>query len=400
MSQRTSVRHELVALWGDGTGKVLLAIAGGWGLLNGTRMIFPVILPQLTVEYGLTLTTAGLLITVIWLAYSIGQVPGGALVDHYGERLLMATSLATVIVGVGLVVVSSSPLALYAAVALVGVGQSLYPIARITALAELYPERLGSALGVTMAGGDVGQTVLPPVAGVITVAFVWQFGLGFVLPLLLLAAVGVWATVPGHGERSSAVASVSIGSAVAVLRRLRSPAIVSMALILFLFITIWQTFSAFFPTYLIQEKGLSPAMASGLFGMFFAVGVVAKPAAGFAYDRIGPRGSLPLVMGGAVLGLLLLPSVEGLLPLAGVTVLVSTMLGSGAITQSYLAENIPDDIQGTGLGVVRSTSASLAAMGPVLFGVVADRGFFDEGYLLLGLLVGVITLLSLRVPVD
>jgi hypothetical protein len=66
-----------------------------------------------------------------------------------------------------------------------------------------------------------------------------------------------------------------------------------------------------------------------------------------------------------------------------ITVLVSTMLGSGAITQSFLSEAFSEDIRGTGLGVVRTTAATLGAAGPVLFGLLADRGYFDEGYLLL-----------------
>jgi hypothetical protein len=34
----------------------------------------------------------------------------------------------------------------------------------------------------------------------------------------------------------------------------------------------------------------------------------------------------------------------------------------------------------------------------VLFGAIADRGYFDEGYVLLAVLVGISTLLTLRLP--
>jgi MFS family permease len=74
------------------------------------------------------------------------------------------------------------------------------------------------------------------------------------------------------------------------------------------------------------------------------------------------------------------------------------MLGSGAITQSYLSETIPPEIEGTGLGAVRSSASLLASMGPVLFGAIAERGFFDEGYVSLALLMGVGTVLTLRLP--
>ena len=392
------IRQEGLALWSDGRGPILVAIAGGWALLNGSRMIFPVVLPQLREDFGLTLTTAGLLITVIWFSYAVGQVPGGVFADRYGERKTLTASVAVGTVGLAAVLVAPTALVLYAATAAMGLGYSLYPIARITALSDIYPERLGSALGVTMAGGDIGQAVLPPIAGVLTVAVAWRLGLGFVLPLLVLAVVVVWTTLPAKTRQTEMGGDLRLGDVRLILGKLRTPTILTMALLLTVFVGVWQTFSAFYPTYLIDVKGLAPPVASGLFGLFFAFGVVAKPAAGLAYDSVGIRLSLPLVLSGSIVGLLLLPSARGVLPLAGVTVLISSMLGSGAIIQTYLADTIPEEIQGTGLGVVRSVGAGIGASGPVLFGAFAERGHFDEGYLVLGGLVAVVTVISLRLP--
>jgi ACS family hexuronate transporter-like MFS transporter len=239
-----------------------------------------------------------------------------------------------------------------------------------------------------MATGDIGQTILPPVASVLTVAIAWQAGLSFVIPFLVVIGIVIWITVPKHTPTESGVDDLSRENAQYILGELRQPTLVFMGVILFLYIGIWQTFSAFYPTYLIENKGLSATVASGLFGLLFAVGVVAKPLAGATYDRIGIRGSLPIVLGGSIIGFAILPVIQGFWPLVAVTVLISTMLGSGAITQSYLAETIPTDIQGTGLGAVRSTASTMGAMGPVLFGAVAERGYFDEGYVFLAVLWG------------
>ncbi len=74
------------------------------------------------------------------------------------------------------------------------------------------------------------------------------------------------------------------------------------------------------------------------------------------------------------------------------------MLGNGAITQSYLTEIISNDVQGTGLGLVRSSTGMLSAGGPVVFGAVAQRGYFDEGYVMLAVVVAVVTALTLLLP--
>ena len=390
--------REAKALWSGGRGTSLVAIATAWGLLVGTRMIYPIVLPYLQTTYGLSLTVAGLLVTVLWLCGAMGQLPGGVLADRYDERTIMAVSAVTVSVALLFVVTAPTTFVLFAATALWGAGHSLYPVARITLLSNLYADRLGSALGVTMATGDIGQTVLPPIAAVLAVAIAWQAGLGFVVPLLIVAATLIVVTIPA-GEPTDAPSNArSLRDALGVFAEMRRPAMGFMTIILFLYIFIWQSFTAFYPTYLISVKGLSPSVASVIFGFFFAVGVVVKPVAGAAYDRIGMRASLVGVLVPPVVGFALLPVVDGVWLLLGLTALVSTMLGSGAITQSYLAESFSEEMQGTGLGVVRTTTATLGAGGPVVFGVVADYGYFDEGYLALAAIMAAVILLTLRMP--
>lgn len=398
MDRLATVRRETNALRAEGKGRMLAAIAIGWGLLNGTRMIYPVLLPSISVEFDLTLTTAGFLVTVIWLAYAVGQVPGGVLADRHGERRVLIAGLGIVTIGLVLAVLAPTAVVLFGATALVGAGLSLYPVARITVLSELYPDRIGRVLGLTMATGDVGQTLLPPIAGVLAAAVAWQAGLGFVIPLLLVIAAIIGLVLPEQASSEGAADEHSVSNAGHVLKELRDPTLVVMTVILFLYIGVLQTFSAFYPTYLIDVKGLPPTVASGLFGLFFAVGVVAKPLSGLAYDRIGIRRSLPLVLGGSVVGFAILPAINGFWPLVAVTALISTMLGSGAITQSYLSETIPEEMEGTGLGAIRSVASMMGAAGPVLFGALAERGYFDEGYLVLAALVGVVTLLTFRLP--
>ncbi|MEF8882963.1 MAG: MFS transporter [Halapricum sp.] len=392
-----SVGRSVATLRSGGRGRVLLAVASGWGLLVGTRMSYPVLLPYIRETYGLSLSVAGLLVTILWLGSALGQLPGGILADRYSERRIMATGLAVVAVALSLVVTTTSPVVLFLATGLVGVGLSLYPIARITVLTEIYPDAVGRALGVTMATGDVGQTVLPPAVGFVAAAVAWQLGFGLVVPGFLLLAGLVWVIVPDDVVDAPET-DLSLDLAREVFEALRTKTMFLVTVVLFFYILVWQSFTGFYPTYLVEVKGLSASVAGAVFALFFGFGVVVKPLAGAAYDRIGMRGSLLSVLVGPVFGLAALPFVEGFWPIVALTALVSTMLGSGAITQSYLADAIPADIRGTGLGVVRTTAASLGAAGPVAFGALADRGFFDAGYLMLAGLMVLIVVLTLWMP--
>lgn len=375
-----------------------MTVATAWGLLVGARMIYPVILPYLQESFDLSLTVAGILVTILWLCGAIGQLPSGLLADKYSERAIMVASPLVVALAIGLVVVVPTAAVLFVATAFWGLGHSMYPVARITFLSKLYSERLGSALGVTMATGDVGQTVLPPIATVLALTLVWQASLGFMMPLLALAGAFVWMTIPTRDTSERAAETHSLREATAVLGEIRNPAMLFMTGILLLYIFIWQSFTAFYPTYLIQMKSLSPTMASVLFGFFFAVGVVVKPVAGAAYDRIGMRGSLVGVLAPPVAGFALLPFVDSTWFLVVITAFISTMLGSGVVTQSYVAESFSEEVRGAGLGVVRTITATLGATGPVAFGVVADYGYFNEGYMMLAVIMAAVVLLTLRAP--
>ncbi len=398
MNLLAPIGREAKALWDDGTGRSLIVIAGAWGLLLGTRMIYPVLLPYFRESYGLSLTVAGLLVTILWLGSAVGQLPGGMLADRYSERSVMTAGALVVAFAVTMVILAPTAVALFAATAFVGFGQSLYPVARITILTDLYPDRVGSALGVTMATGDLGQTILPPIAGAIALYVAWQVGLGFMIPLLILAAIALWLSLPSQTGSQTEGGALSMDAIHNLIAELRQSNMRFFVFILFLYILIWQAFTGLYPTYLVEEKGLSSSVAALLFSVFFACGVIVKPAAGAAYDRIGARGSLVGVLAGPVVGFALLPIVSSLAALVVITALISTMLGSGAITQSFLSEAFSDEIRGTGLGAVRTTSATLGAAGPVLLGLLGDRGFFDEGYFALAGLMFVVILLTLRLP--
>lgn len=392
------LKREARSLWSDGRGPILLAIAAGWFLSIGTRMIYPILLPQLRTAYGLDLTTAGLLLTVLFVAYGLGQFPGGILSDHFGERLILILSTAISVVTLILIVTARSTPVLFLVTALFGAGVALYAVARYTILVDLYPEQVGAANGVTSAAADAGQSLLPPVAGLIVAVFAWQFGFGFAIPLFVIAAIGLWLVVPSKPPDPPTHETSVLETAKDVLLGLRGLPVVYGTGTLLLGVSIWQAVTGFYPTYLIEVKALSGTLASVLFGLFFALGVVIQPVSGAAYDRIGISRSLLFVMGISGIGLMLLPLLEGFWPLVGVTILLSTLLGFAPVTQSHLILALPENIQGTGLGILRTVSFTTGAASPVFVGAAADRGYFDEAFWALAVLAGLTVILGMITP--
>jgi len=123
-----------------------------------------------------------------------------------------------------------------------------------------------------------------------------------------------------------------------------------------------------------------------------------KPVAGTLYDRIGIRSTFLAIVALTSVGIVSLPFVEGALPLLGSTVCVSALNGYNPPVVSHLTTVLPDRIAGTGLGVVRTITITISSLSPVVFGFVADRGLFDEGFLLLAALLLLLVVPLFRIP--
>ncbi len=398
MSRLQSLSTSGSALWSDGRGVILLAIAGGWGLSVGGRMIYSVLLPEIRQTYNIDLATAGILLSVLFLTYALGQLPGGLLADRIGEKSTLVLSMLLSAVAVALILLANSVTFLFVATGVFGLGIGLYTVARFTALSTIYSELFGTAVGLTNAASEIGQALLPPLAAAIAVTVGWQFGFGFTLPLFVLLAVALWVLVPSQQSDSvQAVDTLSVETVQYILRSLRHPQIVSGTAVFVIGVGIWQAFTGFYPTYLVEVKGLSTTTAGVLFGLFFAFSAIMHPLSGIVYDRWGVRHTIAL-SSISVVGFFSLPIIDGVILLIIATLILSTLLGYATALEAYLVGSLPDDMEGTGFGILRTFVFTIGAGSPILFGWVADQGYFDEVFVILGGLLVLMVVIGLQLP--
>lgn len=273
-------------LRGDGRGWVLVAVATGWLFVFGTRVVLPALLPQVKAAFGLDNATAGLLVSLLWGAYAITQFPAGILSDRIGERRTLVTSVVVVAVGVLALALSPTLLLFVGGLLLFGFGSGLYAPPRVTVLSRTFEDNDGTALGVTFAIGNLGAAAMPIVAAAIALWVGWRAGFGFVVPVFAGVGIALWLVVPIQSNAShTTTLSRQTASRVvrAVLTRRVLLSWVAMTMVLFAY----QGISAFLPIYLIESKGLSQGMASGLYSVFYASGAIAQSLAGNAADVYG-----------------------------------------------------------------------------------------------------------------
>lgn len=397
----TSFKRVLVELRRDGRGPILVSIAAGWLLSLGVRMIYPAVLPQLREAFEMDLTTAGLLVSTLWVAYALGQLPGGLMDDRFGGGRTIVFSTVVSAVAVFLVVIADAVFVLFGATVLFGLATALYGVARFTTLSAIYESNDGTAIALTMSAGDLGNTLFPPLAGFLAVTIAWQAGFAIAIPLFLVAAVSIYLLVPGDvrdRERTDPESADVRGTARRIGVIVRSRSVLLVFAVQTLGYWAWQGFTGLYPTYLVDVKDFDPATAAILYGGFFALGMVVKPIAGSAYDTYGLRRSLPVTLVLVSVGLAVVVFAESLAWIIVGTVLASSMLGYGAISIPYLTNSFPSDIRGSGLGTLRTCYMLIGAASPTVVGVMADADYFDEAFVLLAGTAAVAVLLSLLVP--
>jgi MFS family permease len=378
---------------------VLLVVASGWALTAGGLVTLPALLPYITDAFDLSNTAAGVAVTAMWGAYALLQFPAGLLTDHLGERATLAASVATMAAGVAALAVVPSYVVFVLAGALLGLGAGLYATPRVTVLSETFPENDGTALGVTLAAGSVGSAALPLTAGWLAAFGDFRLAFAVFVPLYLLAAVAAWLTVPTAVRSTESATDVSVGHVVRrLVDALTTRAVLLAAGAMTCTFFIYQGLTAFFTTYLVSVKGLGPGAASTMYSAFFVAAALSQPLAGNAADNVGHGRVLVAITGAYAVVLALMPGVSGLVALVPVVLALGAQRGSSPVMNAYIAAVLPEDVKGSGYGLLRTVFTGLASLAPVTVGVLADTGRFDVAFYLLAGLAAVATALYYLLP--
>ena len=367
----------------------------GWFLAQGGRLLVPPLALPIKESLGLTNAGFGAAVTVLWAVYALLQFPGGAASDDLGYRTTLVGS--SVVIAGGYLLLGTSvglPLFLLAA-GLIGGGIGLFYITSRTFPSLLYEGEKGRALGITNAAGDIGG-VLAPVAGSVIVALALPWRGAFVVVGLAVAALGVVFHFTVRGEYRVAVPDMA-GVGRDALGQITQPGVPLIIAAYSLFALAWQGSVAFIPLFVFEAKGLSFETGNLLLSVFFLMGVVVKPGAGWLSDHVGRHGlSIGSLLGaGLSLGVLAL-FIESRLAVVGAVVLYGlTLMTFPPVTQAFLMDVFADETVGSSFGLTRTVYVLIGSTGPALIGVGSETIGFEATFAGVagGLLVAAVAIL-------
>jgi MFS family permease len=187
-------------------------------LAMGVRQTMGLFMPQMTVARGWTRDEFALAIAlqnILWGAF----VPfAGAIADRWGAGRVLAASAAAYIVGLVLMAMSTTPLALdFSAGLLIGLALSgtTFGVVMGVVAKVVSPEKRSVALGIVGAGGSFGQFAMVPYGAVLISGVGWfnaLLVLAVTSALIVPLAAGLAGRVTSHHTHAQ-TASQAFGEA-------------------------------------------------------------------------------------------------------------------------------------------------------------------------------------------
>ncbi len=278
---------------GAGRLELLAVVTGGHFGIHWFQQLFPVILPSLKAQLGLSDVQVGALSSARQLINGAMDLPCGILADSLARRRAPLLASALLAMGIGYSLMGLMPvftLLLFAS-GLIGLGTSLWHPAAAASLSNSFPERRATALSVHGMGATVSDTVTPLIAGFALVSIPWTSFLAVQIFPALVIVLLVWRGLArqfGQGDSSVALS--------AHLRGVTALAKNST----FLGITLATSFMqmgrviviTFLPIYLQEHLGYTPFALGVYIALLHAMGTISQPIMGHLSDRFGRKAVL------------------------------------------------------------------------------------------------------------
>ncbi|MDX6758012.1 MULTISPECIES: MFS transporter [Streptomyces] len=338
----------------------IFALALGAFAVGTSGYVVTGVLPELSEELSVSLSTAGLLTTSFAVAYAIGSPLLAVALGGWRRRPLIITALLVAAAGNALAALASDFAVLTAARIVTAVGAAVFTPAATAVAAELSGPQRRARAAAWVFGGLVTATIVGVPAGTLLVGPLGHRGVfWFVAGLCALSAAAVAVAVPPV----AAPPRVTLRRRVAVAADSRVVTVLGITLAASLGVFTVYTYAA---PVLAETVG---AHGTGLSLLLFGYGIggaVGNAAGGFAADRFGHRTPLLVAVSGSVVALSALSAVQSTAVAAVLLFLwgVSSW-GFNPPVQRRLLELSPD-----AGGLLLALNASALYLGIGLSGVV------------------------------
>jgi FSR family fosmidomycin resistance protein-like MFS transporter len=293
---------------------ILFFIGSTHFLIHVLSQLLPAVLPVIRSEMGLTLTQASLLISIPLMVGVFAYLPVGFISKRNGTLIL---TLSIVLIAIGGVIIPSASSfgVILLGFGILGLGQTMYHPPALKVAGDVESKKLGLTMGVQMAGGSLGSAVGPITMGIILLVWDWRAGFYIWVPVILVGAVYSF----NFMNRTTKPSGINASQAsLEIPRSLLNRGFVMIVIIGAIMEASSMILLTYVTSYLTGVMGLSPSLASVIFGVGALLGIAGCLLGGVAGDKFGRYRLIILVM-------VLMAVSVALIPVSGNVILVALL---------------------------------------------------------------------------
>ncbi len=330
----------------------------------------PAALPTLRSEFDLSLVESGFIATMFNVIGGLGGMLAGVLCDRYGQKRLGLAGLAVMSAGGMLGAGARSYEILLGARFVEGAGFILFSVsgAALMSAAARAPRDRAKALALWSAYMPAGGSLALLLAPLAIAAWGWR-GLWAALALaaaLAFVLVARFAPAPRFG---------SVRSLKLALESIAQKGSLALAALFAFYVAQWTSVMIWLPTFLVDQRGASNAVAATLTALMVLVNVPGNLGGGWLIGRGARRG--PLVIAAcAIMALCSAGMLAAWLPDAARFLLVLVFSMSAGVIPAAIFSGVPVHARtpqhiGTTNGMVMQTSQAGQFIGPIVLAWLA-----------------------------
>ena len=255
------------------------------------RGILGVILPEIRRELTISTQAYGVIVFAFQIAYGIGALIGGTLLDRYGTRMGYAVSATFWSAAATLNAVAGSALQFGFFRTALGLGEAPnFPVCSKAAAEWFPPNQRAMAMGVVNFGTNLAQIVGPPIFIAIALTLGWR-ACFVIMGVLGFIWVPVWLFVYRLPPRAAgAPAVVRETSKLSIKQVVRYKQAWGYAIAKFLTDPVWWFYLVWLPTYFNDVRHFSPAERGAALTVVYAISGVGAVGGGAISSYLIRRG--------------------------------------------------------------------------------------------------------------
>lgn len=373
----------------------LMVISGTLSMFAG-GFVWPIFAPYVRAEFTAPLYLVGFATSGYFLLRMFSEFPIGVLSDRMGPKIPLIFGRVLPVIGAFICYKTSNIWMLIFARIIWGMGDASFFCIGMSYVSKLFTsEKRGRALGffqaVEMIGSFLGQTIGGYAAAM------YGARINFLLTTFMsLIALGSVLIIKGNGSKIVSTGKVSIIPTREEMIKVLNKTVIVACIINFVGMMINNgLLGTILPIYVTEDVGLPLERYAWLVSASTVGSVTGNLIGGALSDKIGRKKMLIIgffIGAGAIFGLTVF---TGFMPLMVMMLLKGVFWGIVyGVVPAYIADAVPDEVRGIGIGTFRTFMDMGGLVGPVIMTSIVAAFGGVQGYVY-SFYFGVITILAL-----